>query len=138
MSSNDDYRKPKSRHSVTVHRLSRHDIKAGMNGARIKAILRERGLTQRKLAELADYSENYLSKMLNEAPTHPFTDEAALRLGTALGVDPWELKDDFADLTPEERILIQSFRRVKDRDKRAEIREMVLRMLDFASRDNAA
>lgn len=42
-----------------------------MSGKRIKALLAERGMKQRQLAELADYSENYLSKMLNDAPPHP-------------------------------------------------------------------
>lgn len=137
MSSHDKLRKPKTRHGLTVRGLSCYDIKGGMDGDRIKAILHDRKMTQRKLAELAGYSENYLSKMLNDAPTHPFTDDAALRLGPALDMDPWELKADFSGITPEEEKLIRAYRQIH-RDKRGEILEMILRMLGFASRSNAA
>lgn len=137
MSSHDQLCKPKTCHGPTVRALSWRDIKRGMNGARIKAILRDRRITQRKLAEMADYSENYISKMLNDAETHPFTDEAALRIATALDVDPWELKSDFADITPDEKRLIRAYRRVH-RDMRAESLRIVLAMLDEWSRSTAA
>lgn len=123
MSLHDESHKPKFRHAMTVCALSCCDISSGMDGERIKQLLRERKLTQRALAERADYSENYLSKMLNNAKSHPFTDEAAARIARALDVDPWDLKDDYAEFAPEEREMILVYRRVP-RKNRATARQI--------------
>ena len=60
-------------------------------GARIKAVRRSRGMTQERLAEQAEISPRYLSR-LEVGEQSPSIDTLG-RLATALDVELWELFD---------------------------------------------
>jgi transcriptional regulator with XRE-family HTH domain len=60
-------------------------------GARIKEIRKARGLTQERLAEQADLSPRYLSRL--EVGQQSSSIETLARLARALEVELWELFD---------------------------------------------
>ena len=64
---------------------------AGKIGARIKAVRKARRLTQERLAEQAEISPRYLSR-LEVGDQNPSIDTLA-RLARALEIDLWELFD---------------------------------------------
>jgi transcriptional regulator with XRE-family HTH domain len=60
-------------------------------GLRIKELRRRRGLSQEDVAERADTSPNYLSRM--ERGTENPTLDMLIKISEALEVDMWELLD---------------------------------------------
>lgn len=68
-------------------------------GQRIKTLRRERGLTQRQLAELAEVDFTYLSKIENERLEHTPSIKTIKALAHALEVDELELMS-LADKLP--------------------------------------
>lgn len=60
-------------------------------GRRIKELRRGKGLSQDKLAELAETSPNYLSRM--ERGTENPTLDMLIKLSNALEVEMWEMFD---------------------------------------------
>lgn len=60
-------------------------------GQRIKELRRSKGLSQEKLAELAETSPNYLSRM--ERGTENPTLDMFIKLSNALEVEMWEMFD---------------------------------------------
>lgn len=66
-------------------------LKKKMIGMRIKELRKRKGLSQEELAEKADTSANYLSRM--ERGTENPTLEMLIKIANALGVEMWELFD---------------------------------------------
>lgn len=64
---------------------------ARLIGLRIKELRKNKGLSQEELAEKADTSPNYLSRM--ERGTENPTLEMLIKLSRSLGVEMWELFD---------------------------------------------
>lgn len=73
------------------------NIKA-LIGQRIKELRKRRGLSQEEVAEKADTSPNYLSRM--ERGTENPTLDMLIKLSDALAVDLWELFDYKHEMSP--------------------------------------
>lgn len=72
--------------------------KKALIGQRIKELRKRRGLSQDKVAEKADTSPNYLSRM--ERGTENPTLDMLIKLSDALAVELWELFDFKHELNP--------------------------------------
>lgn len=62
-------------------------------GGRVRQLRRERGFTQRHLAELSGCDFTYLSKIENDRLEHTPSVRTLVRLAEALGVDELELME---------------------------------------------
>jgi len=67
-------------------------------GLRIKELRRRRGLNQEAVAEKAETSPNYLSRM--ERGTENPTLDMLIKISEALGVELWELFDYKHEVSP--------------------------------------
>ena len=82
-------------------------------GRRIKELRKSKGLSQEKLAELAETSPNYLSRM--ERGTENPTLDMLIKLSNALEVEMWEMFD-FGHVASQKELkqTIQNFSRTAD------------------------
>ena len=82
-------------------------------GRRIKELRRSKELSQEKLAELAETSPNYLSRM--ERGTENPTLDMLIKLANALEVEMWEIFD-FGHVASHKELkdAIQSFSKTSD------------------------
>ena len=82
-------------------------------GSRIKELRKSKGLSQEALAEKAETSPNYLSRM--ERGTENPTLDMLIKLSTALEVEMWEMFDFGHVLNQKElKEAIQSFAKTSD------------------------
>lgn len=82
-------------------------------GRRIKELRRSKELSQEKLAELAETSPNYLSRM--ERGTENPTLDMLIKLSTALEVEMWEIFDFGHGVSQKElKEAIQKFSKTSD------------------------
>lgn len=84
-----------------------------MIGLRIKELRKSRGLSQEELAEKAETSPNYLSRM--ERGTENPTLDMLIKLSNALEVEMWEMFD-FGHVAGQKELKesIQSFAKTSD------------------------
>ncbi len=85
-------------------------------GRRIKELRKSKGLSQEQLAEKAETSQNYLSRM--ERGTENLTLDMLIKLANALEVEMWEMFDFGHEVSHKElKENIQGFAKTADEDK---------------------
>jgi len=97
-------------------------------GLRIKELRKRRGLSQEEIAEKAETSPNYVSRM--ERGTENPTLDMLIKLSEALEVDMWEVFDFKHQETPKAlREMVKKFANEIDNEEQLMIAVRVLRLI---------